>query len=128
MLDFDTFLTTLYVKVDDFCKSFLPDQKRVGHKPSLSVSEVVTISIIGQWQRFSSERDFYGWAKRHLQSAFPNLPTDRSLIGYNGKTIRLRSTFGSAWLTYYSRPIVLTKPWMPPGSPLGTLSGAAVVI
>lgn len=23
MLDFDTFLTILYVKVDDFCKSFL---------------------------------------------------------------------------------------------------------
>jgi hypothetical protein len=75
MLDFDTFLTTLYVKVDDFCKSFLPDQKRVGHKPSLTASEVVTISIVGQWQRWSSERDFYRWANRHLQSAFPKLPT-----------------------------------------------------
>ena len=75
MLDFDTFLTTLYVKVDDFCKSFLPEQKRVGRKSSLNVSEVVTISIIAQWQRWSSERDFYRWAKRHLQSAFPKLPS-----------------------------------------------------
>jgi len=75
MLDFDTFLTTLYVKVDDFCKSFLPIQKRVGRKSSLNISEVVTISIIGQWQRWSSERDFYRWAKRHLQSAFPKLPS-----------------------------------------------------
>jgi hypothetical protein len=77
MLDFDTFLTTLYVKVDDFCKSFLPDQPkhRPGPKPSLSVSEVVTLSIVGQWQRWWSERDFYRWAKRHLQGAFPTLPT-----------------------------------------------------
>lgn len=75
MLDFDTFLTTLYVKVDDFCKSFLRDQPSPGRKPSLSVSEVVTISILGQWQCFSSERDFFRWAKRHLRRSFPSLPT-----------------------------------------------------
>lgn len=77
MLDFDTFLTILYVKVDDFCKSFLPnqDQSRPGPKPSLSVSEVVTLTIVGQWQRWWSERDFYRWAKYHLHSAFPSLPS-----------------------------------------------------
>lgn len=78
MQDFDTFLTTLYVKVDDFCKSFLPNNQlyhRPGRKPSLSVSEVVTLSIVGQWQRWWSERDFYRWAKRNLLSAFPTLPT-----------------------------------------------------
>lgn len=76
MLDFDTFLTTLYVKVDDFCKSFVPaqDQHRPGPKPSLSVSEVVTLAIVGQWQRWWSERDFYRWAKLHLHEAFPTLP------------------------------------------------------
>lgn len=77
MLDFETFLTTLYVKVDDFCKSFLPPEKQSGRKPSLSASEVVTIALIGQWQRFASERDYYRFAKRHLTKAFPNLP-DRS--------------------------------------------------
>jgi hypothetical protein len=76
-LDFETFLTTLYVKVDDFCKSFLPLEKKSGGRPSLSVSEVVTIAIMGQWQRFASERDYYRFAKRHLSRAFPNL-SDRS--------------------------------------------------
>lgn len=75
MLDSDTFLTTLYVKVDDFCKSFMPLKPALGRKPSLSVSEVVTIAIFGQWQNFASERDYYRYAKRHLRPAFPTMPS-----------------------------------------------------
>ena len=33
MLDVDTFLTTLYVIVDDFCQSYRPQQRRPGPKP-----------------------------------------------------------------------------------------------
>jgi len=74
MVEVDTFVTILYVMVDDFCKSELPAEKRPGPQASLSRSEVITLAIFGQWQRFGSERGFYRYAERHLRSAFPNLP------------------------------------------------------
>lgn len=74
MVDMDTFLTILYVMVDDFCKSYLPPETRPGPKASLSRSEVITLAIFGQWQCFSSERDFYRYAQRHLRGPFPDLP------------------------------------------------------
>lgn len=73
MVDFDTFLTTLYVMVDDFCK-YLPTRPKAGRKTQLSLSELVTLVIVGQWRVWESERDFYGWVCRHLSKAFPTLP------------------------------------------------------
>jgi hypothetical protein len=78
MVDVDTFLTTLYVIVDDFCQSHLPKERhRPGPNASLSSSEVVTLAIFARWSHFGSERDFYRYAIRHLRGAFPTLP-DRS--------------------------------------------------
>lgn len=77
MLDLDTFLTTLYVMVDDLCKAKLPAEVRPGPSASLSRSEVVTLAIFGQSARFASERDFWRFAQTKLRGAFPNLP-DRS--------------------------------------------------
>jgi hypothetical protein len=74
MIDTDTFLTTLYVMVDDFCKSQLPDENQPGRKASLSRSEVITLAVFSQWERFRSERDFYRYAQRHLREVFPTLP------------------------------------------------------
>ncbi len=74
MLDVDTFLTTLYVTVDDFCHS-QPPKTRPGPKASLSESEVITLSIFARWSRFSSERDFYRYAQTNLLDAFPTLPS-----------------------------------------------------
>jgi hypothetical protein len=74
VLDADTFLTTLYVMVDDFCKANLPAEVRPGPGASLSRSEVVTLAIFGQWGRFSSERDFFRYAQQRLRAAFPTLP------------------------------------------------------
>lgn len=74
MLDTDTFLTTLYVTVDDFCKSRDGAPRHPGPGASLSASEVVTLAVFGQWGRFASERAFYRYAQRHLRSAFPALP------------------------------------------------------
>ena len=45
MMDTDTFLTTLYVMADDFCKYQLPPEKTPGPKPSLTRSEVVTLAL-----------------------------------------------------------------------------------
>lgn len=72
-MDPDTFLTTLYVLVDDCC-SELPATRRRGPAPALARSEAVTLALFGQWSRFDSERDFYRYADRHLRGAFPRLP------------------------------------------------------
>ena len=76
MVDVGTFLTTLYVMVDDLCHSHPPNAKP-GPQASLSASEVITLAIFARWGRFSSERDFYRYAQSHLRDAFPTLP-DRS--------------------------------------------------
>lgn len=74
MLDVDTFLTTLYVMVDDFCQSRPQKVRRPGPDASLSDSEVVTLAIFARFCRFASERDFYRYADAHLRDAFPTLP------------------------------------------------------
>src|SRR5215813_2374462 len=75
MVDVDTFLTTLYVMVDDFGKTALPLELHPGPQAVLSRSEVVTLALFGQWQGFGSERGLYRYAQRHLRAAFPQLPT-----------------------------------------------------
>lgn len=79
MLDTITFLTTLYVMIDDFDKARLPEQVHPGPHASLTRSEVVTLAIFSQWACFSSERGFYRWAARHLRAAFPTLPARAQL-------------------------------------------------
>jgi hypothetical protein len=74
MVDTDTFLTTLYVVVDGFCKAALPPERGRGPEPALSRSEVLTLAMFSQWQGFGSERGFYRYARRHLRPAFPTLP------------------------------------------------------
>jgi hypothetical protein len=73
MIDIDTFLTYLYVMVDDFCKQHPSCERHPGPSASLSCSEVVTLALFGQWCHFSRERDFSRYARRHLRSAFPGL-------------------------------------------------------
>lgn len=74
MVDADTFLTILYVMADDFCKSRLPPEISPGPDASLTRSEVVTLALFGQWDRFRSERHFYRYAEKRLRPAFPTLP------------------------------------------------------
>lgn len=74
-MDQDTFLTTRYVLIDDFCQSAgFAEKSRPGPAASLSCSEVVSLAVFGQWARFPSERAFYRYAVAHLQAAFPTLP------------------------------------------------------
>ena len=111
MMDTDTFLTTLYVMADDFCKYQLPPEKTPGPKPSLTRSEVVTLALFGQWSCFLSERGFYRYARHHLRPAFPTLP-------YRGQFNRLMRRHYEAIIAFFAiwRPgssprIVPTKPW-----------------
>jgi hypothetical protein len=73
MLDVDTFLTALYVMVDDLRQSHRTERGRPGPDASLCCSEVITLSIFARWSRFTSERDFYRYAEAHLRAAFPTL-------------------------------------------------------
>jgi|CXWL01.1.fsa_nt_gi hypothetical protein len=74
-MDLDTFLTTVYVMIDDYCKAQgMNWMKSTGPKPSLTLSEVLSLVVLSRWHRFSSDRDFYRFADQHLRAAFPNLP------------------------------------------------------
>jgi hypothetical protein len=69
----DTVLTLLYYHVDEFCKTLPPEPSRLGEPPALSRSEVVTLAIFGQWDRFQSERDCYRFAEQRLHPLCPRL-------------------------------------------------------
>jgi hypothetical protein len=47
MVDVDTFLTTLYVTVDEFCHSH-PPRRRPGPQASPSESEIITLTIFAR--------------------------------------------------------------------------------
>ena len=80
MVDSDTFLTTLYVMIDDFCKGYLSPEPRGGAPASLTRREVLALALVGQWQRFPSARGFYRYAQRHLRGAFPILPDQSQVV------------------------------------------------
>jgi len=75
MLDSETFLTTLFVKADDFAKSVLPAEPvHPGAVASLNRSEVIALATFAQWRCFASESAFYRYANARLRGAFPGLP------------------------------------------------------
>ena len=78
-MDVDTFLTELYVMVDDYCKAYVTPRVAPGPAPSLSESEVVTLAVFGQWGQFMSEHAFYRYASRRLRPLFPTLPARSQL-------------------------------------------------
>jgi hypothetical protein len=48
VLDPESFLTELYVKVDDFDKTLRPPAAKPGDQPSLTRSELVTLALFAQ--------------------------------------------------------------------------------
>jgi hypothetical protein len=74
MVDPDTFLTTVYVMVADFCPSQLPPEVHSGPRASLRRREVITLGLCGQWACFPGERAFSRDAPQHLRAAFPTRP------------------------------------------------------
>jgi hypothetical protein len=74
-LDRATLLTALYCLVDDLYQEHFASLKptRRGHRPELSDSEVLTLTLLGQWQPDRSERGFLAYAMAHLHPYFPRL-------------------------------------------------------
>ena len=81
-MDPDTFLTAVYVIVDDLCqaKSGEVRPKRRGRKPVLSESEVITLALLSQWHGRGSERAFLRFAARHWSQSYgaPRIVTPRN--------------------------------------------------
>jgi hypothetical protein len=128
MVEVDTFLTTLYVIVDDFCQSHVPTKRRPGPEASLSSSEVLTLAIFARWSRLGSERDFYRYAQTHLREAFPTLP-DRSQFN---RSVRDHLVLIEAVVSLHlvvemieAQENVHTKLWRALRCPLGTPSEGA---
>lgn len=79
-LDLETFLTTLYVMVDDlFQQHVLPKMPARGRPiPSLADSEVLCLGLAAQWRSgvpWKSERGFLRYTHKHLRHLFPGLTT-----------------------------------------------------
>lgn len=74
-LDQETFLTTAYCIVDDLYQAQFADAKppRPGRKPTLSDSEVLTLTLLAQWKTQRSESAFYAYAVKHWRGYFPQL-------------------------------------------------------
>jgi len=95
MFDLDTFLTTLYVMADDFCRQHLEEEPVLpGPAPALSRSEVVTLALLAQFARFQSERDFWRFARKRLFPLFPTLPDRAQFNRLQRRHARAIVTFG----------------------------------
>lgn len=80
MFDLETFVTTVYVKVDDYVRTHDgPDPIKRGQKPALCRSEVLTLALISQAPVFRSERSCLRWVAGPGRALFPRAP-DRSQI------------------------------------------------
>lgn len=67
----DTFLTTVYVTVDEFCARHRP-LLHTGPKPVMSDSEVLTILLLKAWHG-TSERGVLAWIAQTYAAYFPHL-------------------------------------------------------
>ena len=73
----DTFLVTVYCLIDDLYRQHAaPVRAHLPGRPGeLSDSEVLTLTLLAQWQASGSERQFVAWAAKHWRSYFPRLLT-----------------------------------------------------
>ena len=94
-LDLETFLTTLYVMVDDLYQTHVRPQMPAcgGPPPALSDSEVLCLGLAAQWRSgvpWKSERGFLRYTHKHLRPLFPGLTTQSA---FNRRLRRLWGAF-----------------------------------
>jgi hypothetical protein len=93
-MDLDTFLTRLYVVVDDWYKAegAAYMQRRKAGKMKLSDSEVLTIALAGQWRigvPWQSERGVVRYLQAHGRGWFPHM------LKRSGFNERVRKLWGA---------------------------------
>jgi hypothetical protein len=76
-MDLDSFLVSLYVLIEDWWRDTHSKHTAggVGRPSLISEAEIITLTILAQWPRFRSERDFWRFANAHLREYFPTLPS-----------------------------------------------------
>jgi hypothetical protein len=94
-LDLETFLTTLYVIVDDLYQSCVrPQMPPCGRPtPELSDSEVLCLGLAAQWRSgvpWKSERGCLRYLRKHGRSLFPKLTSQSA---FNRRLRRLWGAF-----------------------------------
>jgi len=94
-MDLDTFLTTLYVLVDDWYKGRIAPtmQRHAGRPAVMSDSEVLTVALAGRWQvgvPWRSERGLVRYMQKHGRGWFPTM-LERS--AFNTRTRHLWGAF-----------------------------------
>jgi hypothetical protein len=74
-IDVDTFLTTIYTKIDDWYQQEIAAHKplRPGPAVTLSDSEVLTLAILREWLGGRSEARFLALVRRQWQDYLPHL-------------------------------------------------------
>jgi hypothetical protein len=91
-MDLETFITTVYVFVDDWYKEQIaPMRRKAGRPPQMSDSEVLTLAVVGQWQvgvPWRSERGLVRYLQAHGRKLFPTM-LERSAFNR-----RVRHLFG----------------------------------
>lgn len=93
-MDLNTFLTTLYVWVDDWYKTYLQEtmRRRGGGKPQMSDSEVLTVALASQWRvgvPWQSERGVVRYMQEHGRGWFP------TMLGHSAFNERVRLLWGA---------------------------------
>ena len=94
-LDLETFLTTLYVRVDDLYQQVIAPQMPVqgGPPPKLSDSEMLCLGLAAQWRsgvQWKTERGFLRYVGKHLRPMFPGLTSQSA---FNRRLRRLWGGF-----------------------------------
>lgn len=93
--DLDTFVTALYVTVDDALRTRRELRRwrpRVGLCPKISDAELLTLAVLQALLGFTSEARFLRHAKDHLVHLFPYVPNQS---GYNKRLRRSAAQLGS---------------------------------
>jgi hypothetical protein len=72
-LDLDTFLVAVYCLLDDLYQAEIAGARpgARGFRAAMSDSEVLTVLVLGQWQRSRSEREFLAYVQAHWRAYFP---------------------------------------------------------
>lgn len=104
-IDLDTFLTTVYCIIDDWYQTHAAAQRarRPGHRPALSDSEVLTLSIVAQWQANRSERAFLRYVSRHWRGYFPTMVSQSDFNRRGRDLVGALSQFGPALAAHLSQ-------------------------
>src|SRR5918997_1012050 len=77
MEDVETFLTTVYVAVDDVYQARIAPLRRrqAGRPPAFADSEVLTVTLAQQLLGIDSERTWSALLRRNWGGVFPHLPS-----------------------------------------------------